>query len=377
MKILVSAESFGYGPIATCLSIIKELKKHDDVSVDFIGSGISFEQAKLSGYFDKYYLCDTYDFESLKKFEDIFKQYNIFFSSENINGAMFGLQFIKNIYYVDNLVWMWDKIPNELGRVKKFFISETFPCKENFNRVGDVIENPIFVGPVRDLKNPNPQNKKNQLVINIGGASSFLLEQSVVNAFYNKIINDILSTDEINRFDSIIICGGSKVIDNLKLEKGKSNIKIATLANEEYLKVMAESSHCIMSSGLGNFIETLNKDINIMYLPAINYSQLLQLQYYDKMEFGFKNLNWNSFVFYKDIPMYLDETTGVNMVVENIKQFNSNNYRFLINKFVREYLNESQQESFETRKKFFDKFDKNASKIIADTIYDENKEVIL
>ena len=374
MKILVSAESFGYGPIATCMSVIKELKKHDDVSVDFIGSGISLEQAKLSGYFDKYYVCDTYDFESLKKFEDIFKQYNIFFSSENVNGAIFGLQFIKNTYYVDNLVWMWDKIPNELGKVKKFFISETFPCQENYNRVGDVIESPVFVGPVRDLKTLDIQNKKNKLVINVGGASSFLFEQSVVNEFYNKIINDILSTEEINRFDSIIICGGSKVIDNLRLEKEKTNIKIATLANEEYLKVMAESSHCIMSSGLGNFIETLNKNINIMYLPAVNYSQLLQLQYYEKMKFGFKNLNWDSFDFYKDIPMFLDEATGVNMVVENIKQFNFNDYRDLINKFIREYLTEPQQESFELRNKFFDKFDKNASTIIADTIYNENKE---
>lgn len=373
MRILVSAESFGYGPIATCLSVIKELKKYEDVSVDFIGSDISLEQAKLSDYFDKYYVCDTYNFESLKKFEDIFKQYNIFFSSENVNGTIFGLKFIKNTYYIDNLVWMWDKIPSELGKVKKFFISETFPCQENFNRVGNVIENPIFIGPVRDLKTVNIQNKKNQLVINVGGASSFLFEQSVVNEFYNKIINDILSTDEINQFDSIIICGGSKVIDNIKLEKEKPNIKIATLANDEYLKVMSESSHCIMSSGLGNFIETLNKDINIMYLPAVNYSQLLQLQYYDKMKFGFKNLNWDSFDFYKDIPMYLDEVIGVNMVVDNIKQFNSGDYRNLINKFIKEYLSTPQENSFELRKDFFNKYDKNASKIIADTIYNENK----
>ncbi len=373
MKILVSAESFGYGPIATCLNVIKELKKHNDVSVDFIGFGISLEQAKLSGYFDKFYVCDIYNFESLKKFEKTFKKYNIFFSSENINGAIFGLQFIKNTYYVDNLIWMWDKIPIELGKVKKYFISETFPCKENFNRIGDVIENPIFVGPVRDLESVHIKRKKNQLVINFGGASSFLLEQSIVNEFYNKIINDILSTDEINRFDSVIVCGGSKVIDNLKLQRKKSNIKIVTLAHEEYLKVMAESSHCIMSSGLGNFIETLNKDINIMYLPAINYSQLLQLQYYDKMKFGFKILNWDLFDFYKYIPMYLDEETGVNMVVENIKQFNSNDYRLLIHKYIKEYLTESQQISFDKRNKFFEKFDKNASKMIADTIYNENK----
>ena len=71
--------------------------------------------------------------------------------------------------------------------------------------------------------------------------------------------------------------------------------------------------------------------------------------------------------------MYLDEATGVNMVVDNIKQFNSGDYRNLINKFIKEYLSPSQENSFELRKDFFNKFDKNASKIIADTIYNENK----
>ncbi len=373
MKILVSAESFGYGPIATCLSVIKELKKHDDVSVDFIGSGISFEQAKMSGYFDKFYECDTYDLNALKKFEDVFKSYDIYFSSENINGAIYGLQYIKNTYYVDNLVWMWDAIPEELGKVKTFFISETFPCKENFARVGNAIKNPVFVGPVRDLNTAKNKHTKNQLVINIGGASSFLFEQKIVNVFYNKILNDILSTPEIDDFDSIIICGGSGVINNFKLENENKKITVKTLANEEYLKVMNESTHCIMSSGLGNFIETLNKDKDIMYLPAINYSQLLQLQYYEKMNFQFKILNWDSFEFYKEIPMYLDEAAGVDMVIENIKQFNSKNYRELINNFVRDYLKESQNKSFKLRNRFYDSFDGNAARIIADTIYNENK----
>lgn len=376
MRILVSAETFGYGPIATCLCVVKELKKHRNVMVDFIGSGISLEQAKMSGYFDNFFECDTYDFESLKKFKDIFKSYNIFFSSENVNGAIYGMKFIKNTYYVDNLVWMWDEIPKELGKVKKFFISETFPCRENFERIGKIINNPVFIGPVRDLNKKRSNKNKNQLVINIGGASSFLFEQSIVNRFYNKIINDILSTNEIDKFDSIVICGGSEVIDNLVLEKESDKITIKTLSNDEYIKIMRESSHCIMSSGLGNFIETLNQDKNIMYLPAINYSQLLQLQYYDKMNFGFEILNWNNFQFYKKIPMYLDEASGVNMVIDNVNKFNDGNFREYINFFTKLYLKRTQEKYFKTRNLFFNRFDKKAAKVIADTIYKENiKEV--
>ncbi len=371
MRILVSAETFGYGPVATCLNVVKELKKHDDVTVDFIGSGIALEQAKMSGYFDKYYICDVFDFESLKKFEKVFKSYNIFFSSENINGAIFGLRYIKNTYYIDNLMWMWDKVSKELEELKGYFISETMPCKKNFDRIGCGIKNPIFVGPVRDLNIEKCNIKKNQLVINIGGASSFLSDQAVINNFYNKIINDILSTPEISRFNSIIICGGSGAINSLHTDV--KNVIIKTLANEEYLKVVNESSHCILSSGLGNFIETLNKDMNIMYLPAANYSQLLQLQYYKDMNLGFKMLNWDNFEFYEEIPEYLDEATGVKMVVNNIEKFNSKDYRDLINNLVKEFLNESQEQYFNHRNDFYNSYDRNGAHIVAETIYNENK----
>ena len=38
MKILVSAESFGYGPITTGLNIVKELKKYNDVKLESVRS---------------------------------------------------------------------------------------------------------------------------------------------------------------------------------------------------------------------------------------------------------------------------------------------------------------------------------------------------
>lgn len=373
MKILVSAESFGYGPITTGLNIVKELKKYNDVKLDFIGSGIAMEQAKMSGYFENYYLCDTYDFMSLEKSKSIFEKYHIFLSSENVNGAIFALKNgIKNTYYVDNLMWMWDKIPDGLLTVKKYFISEIIPSKENFNKIGKKILNPIFVGPVRKIE-VKKCSTKNQIIINLGGAESFLLEHSLIVDFYNKLLNEILSTELVNSFDSIIICGGSGVINSIKLKKSSNKIKKCTLSHEAYLLEMERSSHCILASGLGNFIETVGKYKNIMYLPAINYSQLQQLEYYKKQNFGFKALNWDNFEFYKQIPKFLDEETGVNLVVSNIKEYLKNNYTEKVSKVVKEFLIEKQDAFFETRKDYINNFSKSASSDIAKTIYTENK----
>lgn len=373
MKILVSAESFGYGPITTGLNVVKELKKYDNVILDFIGSGIALEQAKISGYFNNYYICDTYDMNSLNENKDIFENYDIYLSSENVNGAIFALENgLKNTYYLDNLMWMWDEIPEKLNNVKKYFASEIIPCKENFNRIGKKIKNPVFVGPIRDI-DIKKSKTENQLIINIGGAESFLLNHALIIKFYNKLLNDILSNDKINFFSSIIICGGSGVLNNITLENASQKIKKCTLSHEDYLKEMEKSSHCILASGLGNFIESVGKDKNIMYLPAINYSQLQQIEYYQKQNFGFKILNWTDFDFYKDIPKFLDEESGVNMVVSNINEYLKGNYKELVNTVVDEFLSDAQEQFFGIRENYINKFSKNTSKQIAEIIYNENK----
>lgn len=191
--------------------------------------------------------------------------------------------------------------------------------------------------------------------------------------FYNKLLNEILSTELVNSFDSIIICGGSGVINSIKLKKSSKKIKKCTLSHEAYLLEMERSSHCILASGLGNFIETVGKYKNIMYLPAINYSQLQQLEYYKKQNFGFKALNWDNFEFYKQIPKFLDEETGVNLVVSNIKEYLKNDYTEKVSKVVKEFLIEKQDAFFETRKDYINNFSKSASSDIAKTIYTENK----
>ena len=68
----------------------------------------------------------------------------ILYNAEIVEGSYqdFDSNGIKNTYYVDNLMWMWDKIPDGLLTVKKYFISEIIPSKENFNKIGKKIVNP-------------------------------------------------------------------------------------------------------------------------------------------------------------------------------------------------------------------------------------------
>lgn len=372
-KILVSAEMFGYGPITTLLNVMPEFSTYDDLEFDFIGNGVALEQAKMSGFFKKFYACNTYDIDDLEKFKKIFPTYDAMISSENPVGIIFGMEHgIKKVYYIDNLVWMWDTIDSRLNNVSKFFISETIPCRKNFARIGKNIKNPIFVGPIRELNENNTSLTEKKVIINIGGAGSYLLDKNLIIEFYNCLINTILeTTDFVNFFDKIIICGGSNVISNLNIKCKSSKIILRTLSNQEYLKELETASHCILASGLGNYIETLSKDKNILYLPSINYSQFLQFKYYKKLDLGFKLMNWDIFDFFEDVPELLDEEAGVNLVVNNIKKFLINPPKEKIKKEITDYLNVDQSDYYEKRKSIFNKYNKNASKIIANIIYED------
>lgn len=375
MRVLFSAESFGYGPIITGLSIVEHMIKDKNIKVDFIGSGVALEQAKLTNYFENFIDCNTYDFKSLEEKKKEILKYKVFLSSENMNGAIFAVRnSVEKIYYIDNLMWMWDRIPNELNDVTKYIISEIIPSKENYDRIGLGIKNPVFTGPLRNFKTLEFEEKVKKLIINIGGAESFLLNKKIIIEFYNKILNVIMEQIESEKFDKIIICGGKGVISNLKIKNTYENLYIKTLSNVEYINELNTSTHCILAAGLGNFVETISMDKNIMYLPPINYSQLLQLDYYKKQNFGFEFINWDAFPFYQKINQYLDEEIGVNLVVNNIEKYIMNDFDNVVSDITNEFINKNQKKYFLNRNKYVENMPKNCAKDIANIIIKDMKE---
>lgn len=372
--ILVTAEKFGYGPIITCLNVIKRLKdelyrQKLNIKLYFLGTSIAKEQAVLSNLFDKVIECKTYDYSELEKQQQIFKDAVAVLSSENQFGAIYAKRLgNKNVYFIDNLVWMWDKITSGLENIDGYFISETFNSKENFKKIGKEVKSPIFIGPLRDIDRTRYKSE-NSLMINFGGAESFMLDNEIVDKFYLKILKEILTPNVVKKFDTIYVCGGSGVINALvQTSPTFPNVKIETLSNKEYLEKLHICSHVIMSSGLGNFMESVGIAKSIMFIPPINYSQLLQLNEYKKLDLGFNLVNWDSYSFYNDVPNLLDEETGVEMVVENIKKYLLDNSNILSNR-VNEFINSQNQNSyFGKRDIYTSKFSNNASEIVVNTI---------
>lgn len=367
--ILFTAEKFGYGPVITCLNIAHELKKTVlklGIKMIFLGTSIAKEQATKSKIFDEVIECKTYDYKELELKKDLFMNASAILCSENQFGAIFATKLgLKNVFFVDNLVWMWDKITPGLEGVRVYFISETIDSRENFKRIGGNIKNPIFVGPLREIEIGDCPSENN-LLINFGGAESFMLDKTTVVKFYRKILSEILTSNVKEKFNKIYVCGGSGVINKLK-DFSSSKISIQSLSNKEYLKKLHMDSHIIMSSGLGNFVESIGINKNIFYLPPINYSQLLQLDCYKKLDLGLRLVNWSDYSFYKDVPSFLDEEKGVQSVVENVDKYLLSDEN-LLSDAVNEFIRSPQEKYFKKRAEYISKFPKNSSKIVADYI---------
>lgn len=367
-KVCVTAEAFGYGPIITCVNIIKKLRKKTNISFVFLGSGVALEQAKMSGLFADYVECETYLEKELKK-QEIFRNAEWIISFENLMGAVLGVRENKHVLYVDNLFWMWDSLPEELNEVDAYFAAETTNLDKNIERVGRQIKRLFRVGPLREFCPVETQKLENRILINLGGAESFLEDYDIILSMYSVILKNFINALQ-NLFDGeIVVCGGNRIITELQKIPLDRTVIFKSLVNNEYLKMLKASKYLIMSPGMGNFYELMNADQKAYMLPPINYSQFLQLRAYLKEDVGISALNWDSFDWYIEVEDYLEEKEGVELVQRNSEQFlqDEESQKIICDKMVA-YVSEDSAGSYQKREAFIKKCNRNGIQEVSDII---------
>lgn len=374
--VCVTAEAFGYGPIITCVNIMKNLRKKMDISFVFLGSGVALEQARMSGLFADYVECETYSAEALKN-QEIFQNVEWIVSFENLMGAVLGVREHKHVLYVDNLFWMWDSLPKELYEVDAYFAVETINLDKNFERLGSQIKRLYKVGPLRDFQRKGTQILEKRLLINLGGAESFLENSNTIRSMYSVILRNFINSLD-NMFDGeIIICGGNWIITELQEMLLDRTVVFKSFANYEYLEMLETSKYLIMSPGLGNFYELMNVNQKVYMLPPINYSQFLQLRAYLKEDVGISALNWDSFDWYIKVEDYLEEKKGVELVQRNIERFllDEKAQKKICDKMM-SYIYEESLGCHQRRQAFLDRCNRNGIEdvinIIVRSIINEN-----
>lgn len=369
--ILVTAEEFGYGPSVTLNCIIENVRKClPEENILFLGNGIALEQAKRSKLYSQYIVCNTFDFDDLNRCQQYFEKADFIICSENLNGAIYSVRKGLKTFYIDNLFWMWASIPNELKLVEKYFITDFVGVDDNIKRLAYSENNLVKVGPLRILEDKNTSlSKKDIVLINIGGADSFLSERTIVVEFYSIVINLIVSAAKKYGYENIRVCGGSSVLNELQNKNKNSQIEFISYSHDDYKKTLAESKYVFLSPGLGNFFETLCIDQNVFMLPPINYSQFLQLEEFKKLDIGIITINWNNFEWYFPVKKFQEEKEGVNAVLKNIKCFiETKDSREILYDEIASYFKCNYWNNLEQRTLYKKRYSNNGIQAIADEI---------
>lgn len=133
--------------------------------------------------------------------------------------------------------------------------------------------------------------KKNVILINLGGGESRFIEPGINSNYGRQMLNLIIQLKPYLENKELVVCGGMKIIETIKVGATQNNIKALTLSNEDYLKVLDEAEILISSPGLNAIFEAIYRKIPIVFLPPQNVSQVYQLKGYENAKIAVKGLN--------------------------------------------------------------------------------------
>lgn len=311
LKVITSAQSFGYGPSSKLITIIKELRRADgyNFQVDFVGSSISLTYVSQN----KKYLDDIFDEQ--KQFD--LRKYDYAISVMDPYLAIKAAILKMPVIYVDSLFWFWKWNNENLPKLDN--IVEKLKSNRDINRLAELLEEVgphelqylahrfadysivqtfgqneladdnnvrrkiqvLFVNPIIDRTLYKEDSKKDTILISLSGMISPLVnnEQALK---YVKLVCNLFSSwsEKIDKNINIILTANPDVIN--KIDFDTARIKSVSMSNEEILNTLNRSIICFAPVGITFLYEALYYNVPIVFLPEqhdghyANYLRLLK-----------------------------------------------------------------------------------------------------
>lgn len=162
---------------------------------------------------------------------------------------------------------------------------------QNFWNLQPTSKNVIKVGVLIKLIKALERDRKDIILVNLGGGESRFIEPGVNSDYGLRMLNLLIQLMPNFIGKEIIICGGTKIINSIKIKANAHNIKALTLSNDDYLNLLDKADLLISAPGLNAVFEAIYRDIPILFLPPQNVSQVYQLHEYENAGLSKKGLN--------------------------------------------------------------------------------------
>lgn len=309
LKILCDTNQMAYGSSSALLAILKELKGKNTAFIH----GVTAEILSTSELIHDTIMVDNKSLEKVKGNVNL-TEYDAVIVVSNLTNVTWYLDNKIPTFYIDIHHWWHSNNDHRISKeAKKYFI-------ENFFEQGRVSNNGINIGPLITL--PTAKKAKKPIVlINIGGGENRWITPGVNSDYIKVMFNIVLEVKAKLQGYDFIIAAGKKSIDLIKEQAEINRIVAKTFNQTEYLEVLNNAEILLTSPGLNAIFEGIYYDCNVLFLPPQNASQILQLDYYEKVGIVNKGLNLTNFHPFEDIESlkFLGEETFTEQVLDALK----------------------------------------------------------
>lgn len=313
MRILTSAEPFGYGPCSKLVCVAKNLKNEFPKSrIDFLGENSALDFAQQN----------SFAFNNIREYDRVYpnpNNYNLVISAMNPYMILWGWFNRKKCIYLDSLYWFWrfekekfekleeviDQLTNaesidEVWAIVKDITGHhlhyiayrlsSISCSQYFNdseRDVDIfrrnINNIVSVNPIIDTSF-RKKVVRDTILISLGGLLSPLNQKKEALAYVNlilKITEEFIS--EASKKYKIILATNSEITRHIKIIP--QGVTVASLSHEEMLKTINRCAIVLTSAGITTMYECLMYETPFFILPELHdghYLNYLRLAGNDK-----------------------------------------------------------------------------------------------
>lgn len=351
MRVLLGAQSCGFGPVSKLTAISRALDGHHRVCVG-VTVASDFAQRNPDAY-DEILELEPGD----PALEQELARADWVVSVMNADLVFDALAADRPVLFVDSLLafWQLQRTPVEIAdlcarlRARRFedwqaelgglapheqiyaaHLCATASVAQNFPGVPERVEElrglgasrPYLSGPIVDelgLSEERPAGDEPlDLLINLGGFKNFLLDYDVHNQYlelFSRWVPDLVARrPELRR---VAVCGGGYGGPRARrLEVGEAVVTFECMAQRDFIAAVASARHYMLTPGLTAIHESVVLGAFPMALPEEHYGHVENLRALDGTRFGRGGARFLDLIEHYEIPE--DDFEGTAAIVGHV-----------------------------------------------------------
>jgi len=312
VKLLVNAESFGFGPSAAIASFFPYLREHFD-HIAYVGTGHSLDlQRTLEAngiYYDAVY--DISGPNGQKKFEGIVADHDVFLTALDFERAATARKMGKPTIIYDPLTWYWPSIPPVVKDKDTLYLAQDFHgVRDRIAKESEHFGETQIVSPI--IPKTDQQRDPKYVLINLGGLKNPFWTDEQATDYAELIIETLKKV--IPPTEKIKILTSKQIADKL------SHLGAMTFNRDKMIDLFPKVKYAVMTSGLGNIYDVAGYDIPTLFLPPSNDSQALQLQLMQRKDTIDAAIDWADIFSDKPIDYSMSQQKIAQHITEAVQK---------------------------------------------------------